>query len=371
MQTTHGSSTALALHNLAFFPDAQPLTFSLPSGSCTAMLGIGPDNVDLTYLAETLAGRRPYTAGQIEINGTPCDLRPSSRKKLATIGPHTPLLPHISVWDNILLPLRANGTLHKAEITHRGSEILALTGLEALRMQPASTLDAAQAFRTKLARGLITHPDVLVLNQPFENMDQPTIRHTLTFLDRLRHAVGLSILLLSRQKQNCMLAADQIGIMENGTLLQVGDVATLLNRPACLSVAAQFGEANVLSAKVLLIEDDIATLRLPTGETVEAMADENLEENDLASICIPPDRLSVLFPRSGSMETEEKTDLACTLVSAHHIGHAIAMRFRTLDGTEIIAHRPLVHLPRELRPGNKAILAWQPQNAIAFPMDAK
>lgn len=371
MHTTHGSSTALAVHNLAFFHNAQPLTLSLPAGSCTAILGIGQDNEDLTCLAETLAGRRPCTVEQIEINGTPYNLDASGHKKLATIGPHAPLFPHISVLDNILLPLRASGTLHKAEVSHRGAEILALTGLEALRAQPARTLNAEQIFRTQLARALITQPEVVVLNQPFEKMDQPTIRRAITFLDRLRHAIGLSILLLSRQKQDCMMAADQIGVMQNGTLLQIGDVATLLNRPVCLSVAEQFGDANVISGKVLLIEDDIAELRLPSGETVEAVADYNLEENDLASICILPDRLSVLFPRSGVMEIEDKTDIVCTLVSAHHIGHAIAMRFRTLDGTEIIAHRPLVHLPRELRPGNKAILAWQPQNAIAFPMDAK
>ena len=59
-------------------------------------------------------------------------------------------------------------------------------------------------------------------------------------------------------------------------------------------------DANVLTGKVLDIEDDIASLRLPSGETVEAMADHALAIDDLACICIPPDRLSVLFPRVGA-----------------------------------------------------------------------
>lgn len=371
MPPAHGSPPALALTGLTVLPKAPPLTRRLSDGGCVALLGIGSNANDLTALTEALAGRT-RTSGQVQIQGVRVEQMPQGARKIATMGVHAPLFPQLSVTDNILFPLHAAGHLPKAEISRRRDEVLALTGLDAVRDLSPGTLSAELIFRAALARALVTSPGLLVLNQPMEGLPTQAARRSLMFLERLRQAIGLTSLFLTRDRTEAFMAADTIGVLENGALLQLADAPTLLNRPATPAVAQALGDANTLTGKVLRIEDDVAELRLPSGETVEAMADENLAEHDLASICILPDRISVLFPRAGAADDSgEAGDLPCTLVSAHHLGHAIVMRMRLRDGTEVNLNRPPVHSQRELRAGRPALLAWQTRNATAFPMDKK
>ena len=371
MQAVHGSPTALSLHDFAFQPATPPLTLDIHRRECVALLGIGSDPHDIPRLTDALTGRSPLLGGSLMVEGVDVTANAPHLRGIAAIGPQAPLFPHLSVLDNILFPLRATRTLPDAEILRRGNETLALTGLDALRDTPAGRLSGLQFFRAALARALIRTPSVLVLQQPFDTLDQTASEQAMAMLDRLRHAIGLSALLLTRSRTEALMAADRTGILENGALIQLATAPTLMDRPASSSVAVAMSNANVLTGKVLDIDDDTAILRLPTGETVEAATTPMLEENDLASICIPPDRLSVLFPRQMAADTPEAGDVICTLVSAHHLGHTIAMRLRTRDGTEILAQRPPVHTTRDLAAGRQAVLAWQARNAIAFPMDQK
>ena len=230
---------------------------------------------------------------------------------------------------------------------------------------------AELTFRVCLARLLVLNPGAIVLNNPFMHMDQATAMRLLSLLEKLQRAIGLSILLLTQSRTEAVMAADTIGIIKDGTLLQTGTAETLLSRPAHENVLTALGDANTLTGKVLSIEDDYAILRLPSGETVEAMSAPDLAADDLATICILPERLSVIFPRTAGAPAEEPDLLVSTLVSARHTGNAIHMRFRLRDGTEITVCRPPVHQPRELQAGREAFLAWQTSSATAFPMDQR
>lgn len=380
MSLMHDSPAALALHSFTVLPQAPAITLSLPRRGCIAVLGIAPDCQDIETLTARLTGQAtigqavmPPQVARMLVAGEDVTHRPPGSRHVASCGVHAPLFGHLSVLDNILFPLRAQGTLEPHEILRQGHDLLALTGLDHARHLRADTLSPSQAFRAGLARALIQKPEVLILNQPFADMAPQTSQQEQAMLDRLRHALGLSILLMTRQRSEALLSADSIAVMDRGALLQNADAPTLLSRPACPAVAVAMDDANVLTGKVLDIEDDIASLRLPSGETVEAMADHTLAIDDLACICIPPDRLSVLFPRVGAhaQEETESGDVHCTLVAAHHLGRTIIMRLRSRDGTEITLHRPPVHTMRDLQPGRTGLVAWQARNAIAFPMDEK
>ncbi|OUI94960.1 spermidine/putrescine ABC transporter ATP-binding protein [Acetobacter indonesiensis] len=372
MHTAHGSPPPLALFNFTPLPSGAPLTLTVPSGQCLALLGIGNDQENFTTLCAALAGHRHPVAGSLHVAGMDVTHTPTGHRRLGTIGQHTPLFPHLTVTENVLFPLRAEGRIPPADCQRRVTETLALTGLEALRNHRPARLTDEQVFRAQLARVLVTRPEVIVLDRPFTTLQPASISRLVALIEKLQRAIGLSTLLLTANRAEALLLGDRIGILENGQLLQCDTVPTLLDRPVCEQVAVAFGEANALTGKVLYCDDDTAELRLPSGETVEAMAAAGLEDNDLARICIPPDRLSVLFPRSLPVATEDSEGmLLCALVSARHLGTSIHMRFRMQDGAELIAHRPPVHLPKDLQPGRPALLAWQTASATAFPMDEK
>lgn len=371
MHITHGSPLPLTLSHLVLKAGGPGLTVRLGQGQCVALLGIGPDLQDFTQLTRTLAGHAPPYAGMVLVEGHDVTSKPVGLRKLGILSPQSPLFAPLSVTENILFPLKADKRLTPAERQHRTAEIIALLGLDGIRNATPATLNAEQIFRTQLARLLVSRPAAVILQTPFAGMDHASTLRLGTLLEKLQRAIGLSVLLLTHNRTEALMLGDTIGIMHNGALLQLGTAATLLQRPASEDVATAFGEANALTGKVLYLEDDCAELRLPSGETVEAMAAPSLEENDLATICIPPDRLSVIFPRTTATDTEETGLLACSLVTARHLGNSIHMRLRLSDGTEIIAHRPPVHLAQELTPGRRALVAWQTANATAFPMDQK
>lgn len=371
MHTAHGSHPPLELHNLAFLPPLPGLSLHVAKGECVALLGIGTGHEDLTRLTDVLAGHMPSYGGQIRVGGEEVTHRPTGQRRLATLGAHAPLFPHLTLAENILFPLRAAGQVSAAECERRTLETLSLVGLDGRSALKAARLTPEQAVRGQLARALVMRPECLVLNAPFSTLDHAATTRMLALLEKLQRAIGLSLLLLTRDRTEALMAGDRIGILENGVLLQLATPPDLLSRPEHEQVAIAFGEANVLTGKVLYAEDDMAELRLPTGETVEVMAAPGLAEQDLANICIPPDRLSVMFPRQVTTQPEEPDMLLCTLVSARHVGTAIHMRFRMRDGGELIAHRPPVHTLRDLEPGRVALLAWQTANATAFPMDQK
>ncbi|KXV57213.1 ABC transporter ATP-binding protein [Acetobacter tropicalis] len=372
MHTTHGSPPPMALLNFTYHPTAPGLSFSVHTGRCVALLGIGDRSQDFASLSLALAGHIPVRAGSLQVSGENVTSQPAGHRKLATIGPHTPLFPHLSVAENCLFPLKARSQLSESAMHHRVSETLALTGLDAVRSVLPGKLTAEQTFRAQLARALILRPEAIVLDHPFTGLDHASVLRQIALLEKLQRAIGLSLLLLTHNRTEALLLGDVIGVMENGHLLQLGNAPTLLQRPASESVAVAFGEANVLTGKVLYTDDDCAELRLPSGETVEAMASHGLEEHDLAAICVPPDKLSVMFPRSATLAKEETEGMVVgTLVSARHLGTVIHIRFRMQDGGELIAHRPPVHTLKDLEPGRLALLAWQTANATAFPMDQK
>lgn len=371
MHTAHGSPLPLTLSNLITKPGGPSLTVQVPQGQCVALLGIGPDLQDFSPLTRCLAGHTPAQGGHILVEGHDVTTAPVGQRRLGVLGPHSPLFSHLCVMDNILFPLKAAKQLSGPGMNHRAAETLALLGLDAVRNTQPAALNPEQDFRVKLARLLVLRPSTIVLENPFTGMDYSTTTRLITLLEKLQRAIGLSTLLLTHNRTEALLLGETIGIMQNDALLQLAPATTLLHRPASEAVAVAFAEANTLTGKVLLLADDCAELRLPSGETVEAMAAPGLEENDLATICVAPDRLSVMFPRTTLNAAEEPGMVLCSLVTARHIGQSIHMRFRLHDGTEIMAYRPPVHLPRDLEPGRPAVVAWQPTSATAFPMDKK
>lgn len=370
MRNTHGAFS-IALSGFQTQHKAASLTLSVPQGTCMALLGIGQETSYFDTLTQTLAGHIPSLGGTLTVSAEDVTQAPPGKRRLGTLSHNTPLFPHLKVRENIALPLKAGLSLSPSEIQHRTTQAIALLGLDAVQDQSPSALMAELTFRVCLARLLILNPGAIVLNNPFMHMDQATAMRLLSLLEKLQRAIGLSILLLTQSRTEAVMAADTIGIIKDGTLLQTGTAETLLSRPAHESVLTALGDANTLTGKVLSIEDDYAILRLPSGETVEAMSAPDLAADDLATICILPERLSVIFPRTAGAQAEEPDLLVSTLVSARHTGNAIHMRFRLRDGTEITVCRPPVHQPRELQAGREAFLAWQTSSATAFPMDQR
>ncbi|WP_084294631.1 ABC transporter ATP-binding protein [Asaia prunellae] len=288
------------------------------------------------------------------------------RRPIALISSRDPVFGHLNVAENIAFPLRVRGNTAQ-EINATLAKVLALVGLDALSNDDASQLTPEQVLRVKLGRVLAYAPSVVIMDNIMEGLDLRAAAKTRQLISRLHRALGLTLIYAARNREDALWLGGRIAVFDGQTLLQCADAATLLERPSDPRGAALFGEANLLTGRVLRIDDDIARIHLACGGVVEAMADAALTEDALCTICIRPDRMTPLLgaPLAGD---DEPPPLLATIQSILHTGEHIRFRLRLADGAEIEMRRPSLQSMRGMTQGTALQLAWQASQAVAFPM---
>lgn len=338
------------------------ISLELRPGRCLALFG-GRD-AGGSLLLDVIAGYRPASTGRILLDGTEAGSLPARGRRLAVVSERDPLFPHLSVRDNIAFPLRIRATPPR-DRQRRVDDALALLGLEALADRRPSRLDEAAAIRTAIARALVSDPRVVLLDNPFAHLESAPRDAMQRMVRRLVQARGLTLLLVTADRNEAMLLGDEIGILDGGTLHQVGLPQDLLNRPADPTVARLLGDANLLTGRVLDIDDEIAIIRLSSGHAMEAEIGEPLEVGALGVVCIRPERIATAFISRPDLELDASS-LPATLLEAIHFGDHLRLRFRLDDGTELLVRRPPAAAMGDLQPDRPARLAWQPHQARVF-----
>ena len=298
-------------------------------------------------------------------------MRPGLRR-LGIVSVRDPLFPHLTVRRNVEFPLLAAG-VPGAERRRRVGETIALLGLDGVAAGHPRELDPEMAVRGASARAVVTEPRLLLLDDPFAPLEALPRQALQRILRRLVRARGLTALLVTGDRNEALLLGDEIGLLERGRLHQSGPARRLLDRPADATVAQRLGDANLLTGRVVRIDDEVALVRLACGHEVEAEPGEPVREAALCVLCVPPDRIATAFPGRAGGEPGSFPGsfhgshmLPATLQEAVHFGDHLRLRFRLADGGEVLVRRPPAAVTTELHANRPALLAWQPHHARVF-----
>ena len=332
------------------------------AGQCLALLADRRSGGSL--LLDVVGGPQPPTRGPRLCAGRGLvGLRPG-RRRLGIVSARDPLFPHLDVRRNVEFALLTAG-VPGAERRRRVDETVALLGLDGVAARRPKALDPEMAVRTAIARAVVTEPRLLLLDDPFVPLE-PLPRQALQrILRRLVRARGLTALLVTGDRNEALLLGDEIGLLERGRLHQVGPARRLLDHPADATVAQRLGDANLLTGRVVRVDDEVALVRLACGHEVEAEPGELLREAALCVLCVPPDRIATAFPSRPGGEPGGSM-VPATLQEAVHFGDHLRLRFRLADGGEVLVRRPPAAVTVELHADRPALLAWQPHHARAF-----
>ncbi|WP_025840441.1 ABC transporter ATP-binding protein [Asaia platycodi] len=354
----------LEIEALALDEAAEP--FSLRLGQSEALSLLSEDAQSLSLFCDVLGGFAQPASGKILLDGQDITREPPERRAIVLVSPREPVFGHLDVAANIALPLRAKGAAAQL-VDATVKKMLALVGLDAQMGLPGDQLTPEQRIRLKLARALAGAPSVLILDGLLSALDLRAASKTRDLVSRLQRALGLTLIHAARSREDALWLGGRIALLDGQSLVQCADAATLMERPSDARSARLFGEANLLTGRVLEIEDDVARIHLACGGVVEAMADAELAEDALCILCIRPDRMTPLFgtPMAGD---EETPPLLASVQSVLHTGEHIRFRLRLADGAEIEMRRPLLQSLRGVTHGTSLQLAWQASQAVAFPM---
>lgn len=212
------------------------LSLTLEHGHIGCLLGAS--GCGKTTILRAIAGFEPVRAGAIALDGktlSSADVQqPPERRGVGMMFQDYALFPHLSVEDNIGFGLRK---LDRAARRARVAELLALVGLESAATSYPHELSGGQQQRVALARALAPEPDLLLLDEPFSNLDVDT-RERLAFEVRdILKQTGHTAILVTHNQAEAFAIADRIGVMDKGAVVQWDTPYNLHHHPADQFVA--------------------------------------------------------------------------------------------------------------------------------------
>ena len=242
---------------------------SVRKGEFVALLG--SSGCGKTTLLRAIAGFNTPSSGAIRVNGADVTRLPPDKRGMALVFQSYALWPHMTVAQNIGYGLRIRG-IAKDTIKQKVQEVARLLGLDALLERKPAALSGGQRQRVALGRALAIQPDILLLDEPLSNLDariRLSVRHEISALQR---RLGITAVHVTHDREEAMVMADRIVILNNGEIAQAGAPEEVYNHPASDFVAAFMGAENLIELPVAIKADriEIATGAHNKASTIPA-----------------------------------------------------------------------------------------------------
>lgn len=226
------------------------LSLQLGRGEIGCLLGAS--GCGKTTVLRTIAGFEPLQQGRIVLAGrelaTPQQALPAEQRRVGMMFQDYALFPHLDVAANIGFGLRG---LPRAQRKARVQALLQYVGLPGLEQRYPHELSGGQQQRVALARALAPAPDLLLLDEPFSNLDVDTRQRLAGELRELLKAAGTTVLMVTHDQSEAFAMADRIGVMHDGRLLQWDTAQALYQAPLDPFVAGFIGRGTVVDAAQL------------------------------------------------------------------------------------------------------------------------
>ena len=255
------------------------VTLDVADGEFLAILG--PSGCGKSTLLRVLAGLEGCDAGSVLLGDEDVTERAAKLRNLAMVFQSYALYPHMSVRQNIALPLelrrlsawqripllgRLSGSAVRQDIAAEVGQVAGALALDALLDRRPSQLSGGQRQRVALARAMVRHPAAFLMDEPLSNLDARLRGEARAEIVALQKRLGATVLYVTHDQEEAMAMADRVAVMREGRVLQVAAPQALYDDPVSLEVARFVGSPpmNALPARVLLEgRVEVADVELP------------------------------------------------------------------------------------------------------------
>ena len=198
---------------------------------------LGPSGCGKTTTLRMVAGLERPDGGKIFYKGQPvADVRrgmfvPPHKRNMGMVFQSYAIWPHMTVFENVAYPLRLR-KIKGTELRDRVEKVLALVGMEGLAERPAPLLSGGQQQRVAICRALVYEPDLLLLDEPFSNLDAKLRNQMRVEVKLLQRRLGISVLFVTHDQVEALTLSDRIAVMNEGHVEQEGTPAAMYDKPA-------------------------------------------------------------------------------------------------------------------------------------------
>ncbi len=216
---------------------------------------LGPSGCGKTTTLRLVAGLEHPDAGEITLrdrvvaSAARRHFVAPNQRNLGMVFQSYAVWPHMTVFENVAYPLQLRG-LPKAAVREKVARVLDLVGLGGLETRPGTLLSGGQMQRLALCRALVYEPDLLLLDEPFSNLDAKLREQMRVEVKLLQRRLGITVLFVTHDQVEALSLSDRIAVMHRGRVEQVGSPRALYERPASAFVRDFLGQTVVLTGRV-------------------------------------------------------------------------------------------------------------------------
>ncbi|MBS1850073.1 MAG: ABC transporter ATP-binding protein [Acidobacteria bacterium] len=215
------------------------ISLSVPKGSFFSLLG--PSGCGKTTTLRLVAGFEEPTSGDVLLNGEVVNHRKPYERRVSTVFQNYALFPHLTARANIEFGLRRQGI---TAFDARVEDVLKLVGLAAKEARKPAQLSGGERQRVALARSLVLAPDVLLLDEPLAALDPKLRKQMRVELKAIQRRAGITFLLVTHDQEEALSMSDQLAVMNEGRVEQVGTPEEVYFQPRTRFVAGFLGAVN-------------------------------------------------------------------------------------------------------------------------------
>ncbi len=332
---------------------------------------LGPSGCGKTTALRLIAGLEDPDHGRILLRGQPIAsvseriFVPTNKRKMGMVFQSYAIWPHKTVFENVAYPLRVRH-VRSREIKERVLRVLQMVGLLGLEARPATQLSGGQQQRVALARALVYEPAVLLLDEPFSNLDAKLREQMRVQLKLLLEQVRITTVFVTHDQVEALSLSDRVAVMNQGHIEQSGRPRDLYERPGTPFVRDFLGKTVLLKGTVadradaprLTIHLDGAPRR-----TLHAPATEKARPAPGMPVLVAmrPEDIHLTRDEGGQ---DSANELAGTVEALLFVGNHCECRVR-LGGDEVIS----IQAPRStlLREGEPVYLHVAPEAISVWP----
>ena len=255
---------------------------------------LGPSGCGKTTTLRLIGGFETPDEGDILFLGDRINDTPPHKRNINTVFQRYALFPHLNVFDNVAFPLREK-KVPKAEIETKVHEMLALVKLTGFEHRNVTRLSGGQQQRVAIARALISHPRVLLLDEPLGALDLKLRKDMQQELKNIQKATGITFVFVTHDQEEALSMSDTIVVMSEGKIQQIGTPIDIYNEPQNAFVADFIGESNIVDG--VMREDYRVTF---SGHTFECV-DKGFAKNENVDVVVRPEDVDIVSEEKGML----------------------------------------------------------------------